>query len=93
MRYWENNNKTSSKQEVKEISKENIMDILSDIKCGYLPDWNYSMRKTQDDEPLSLPDKYYPLHMAMSIAIKAVQSMDDDFFKTLEQKENKKSAN
>lgn len=71
--------KEERKQVIKEINKDTILETLAHIDRGYLPDWNYETHKG-----ISLPNQYYPLHIAMQIAMKAIESQDDEFFITLD---------
>ena len=42
---------------------------------------------------MSLPDEYYPLHMMMTVAMKALERMPDEFFEELDREENRKQKN
>lgn len=77
MKYW---TKESRKRVIttEDITKDNVLKSLAYIKHGYLPDWNYETSKD-----ISLPNEYYPLHVAMQVAIKAIEAQDDGFFKHL----------
>ncbi len=61
------------------ITKQDILNSLAYIKRGHLPDWNFT-RKGKD----SFPNEYYPLHVAMQAASKAIEAMDDKFFEDLD---------
>lgn len=92
MKYWENHNRhQSSKLATRPIERETVRETLEYIKRGYLPDWNYSTRRVTGEETvLSLPNEYYPLHMMMSVAMKALERMPDEFFEELDREENKR---
>lgn len=81
MIYWDESESGSRKKQKteKEITKDGIKNTLAFIKNGHLPDWNYETRNKT-----SLPNEYYPLHVAMQIAIRAVDAMDDEFFKAID---------
>lgn len=81
MKYWDEPNNGKRKIIEKEITKEDVLHTLAFIKDGYLPDWNY--KRIGTNEPVSLPDEYYPLHIAMMVAARAVEAQDDTFFKAL----------
>lgn len=78
MKYWSEtyDEKPVRTSEEKEVTKENIIQILEYIERGYLPDWNY-----ETHQGVSLPNEYYPLHVAIRVAIKALDAQDDGFFK------------
>lgn len=82
MKYWEEDPSMGGHMEVVErkVTKEGVKGLLEHIKGGYLPDWNYETH-AEAGEDVSLPNEYYPLHMAMTVAIKAVEAMDEGFFK------------
>lgn len=89
MRYWEDSETTYGRKEqaVKEITKENVLNILAFIDRGYLPDWNYEVHQ---EPKLSLPNEYYPLHVAMQVAVKAIEAQGDEFFKALDEEYTEK---
>lgn len=85
MKYWEKTEAGLNTPVEKEISKENIVNILKYIDLGYLPNWNYeSAKRVGEDKSLSLPNEHYPLHVAMKIAIQAVETQGEDFFEKLD---------
>lgn len=89
MKYWEKTGRKSGKLKEMPISREKVKETLEYVKRGHLPDWNYSTRKVSGKEQvLSLPDGSYPLHMAISVAMKALERMPDEFFEELDRKEN-----
>ena len=89
MKYWDDSNNGNGKKEIteKEITKENILNLLAFIDRGHLPDWNYA---AHGESKTSLPNKYYPIHVAMQVAIKAVEAQDDEFFRDLDEEYNEK---
>lgn len=78
MRYWEEQESGPKKEAKKPITREDVLNTLAYIKRGHMPDWNYERRGD-----VSLPNEYYPLHVAMNVAVRAVQAMDDDFFEAM----------
>lgn len=71
------------KVQVKIVDKNTIVSLLEYIKRGYLPDYNYTSGKDEDGDTIQLPNEYYPLHVAMSVAIRAVEEIEKhepDFF-------------
>lgn len=92
MRYWEEDPSMGGHNVIttKKITKENVMNTLKYIKGGYLPDWNHeSHADPGTGEEVSLPNEYYPLHIAMQAALKAVETMDDSFFEEMEMQNQK----
>ena len=87
MKYWEPQEDGTEKAVSKPITKDSVLSELSFIADGYLPDWNH---KRQGEK--NLPDEYYPLHVAMNIAIQAINAMGDDFFAAIDRKEDEKDA-
>lgn len=45
---------------------------------------------TGEETVLSLPNEYYPLHMMMSVAMKALERIPDEFFEELDREENRR---
>lgn len=88
MKYWdENYGKGKNKAVTKEVTKEDVLNTLAYIKRGHMPDWNYETKNGQ-----SLPNEYYPLHIAMNVAVEAVKALDDDFFAAYNAKINEDEA-
>lgn len=90
MKYW-NESESGNKNKVfteEQITKENILRNLAIIKRGYIPDWNYETHMAGKE--MSLPNEYYPLHVALTIAMEAVNMQDDAFFKAHDEKYAKK---
>lgn len=83
MKYWKESESMGCTQGPKkaveeDLTKDSILNQLAYIKRGHMPDWNYETRCGQ-----SLPNEYYPLHLAMNAAIQAIGMMDDSFFAKL----------
>lgn len=91
MKFWKEKNRKNGQVGKTAINRKTTTEALEYIKRGYLPDWNYSTRKVVGEEKvLSLPDEYYPIHMAVSVAIKALQQMPDSFFEELDREEDRR---
>lgn len=90
MKYWSesesgNENKVFTEEQ---ITKASVLKNLAVIKRGHIPDWNYETHAAEKE--MSLPGESYPLHVALTIAMEAVNAQDEEFFKRLDDEYAKK---
>lgn len=89
MRYFADNPQGYELEvQTNELDKDGTVSILEYIKRGHIPDWNHVKGEDADGEEITLPNENFPLHMAMHVAIKAVEEIEKynpDFFRECEE--------
>lgn len=93
MRYVEADEHGVMKEQTNVVDKTGIVSLLEYIKRGYMPDYNYTTGENDDYEDVCLPDYNYPLHVAMLVAIDALEEIekyDPKFFEKMDVKYDNK---
>lgn len=76
MRYVESDEHGVMKEQVETIDKTRMVSLLEFIRRGYMPDYNYETGENEDYEEVCLPDCHYPMHIAMLVAMDAIEEIE-----------------